>query len=149
MGQCNPCRVFESNPLPNYSKTSIKISKDIDKIMNNIDFNHPFDKTEIYLKESEIEKKYLKIQNLGSGMFSTVYLVKQPKGPKVAMKVIKKNEFKTEEDIRNIITEKELMKILNHRNILKLIETFQTHDKIYLITEYASKGFFMFFVLNK
>ena len=118
------------------------MSKDIEKIMQNIDFNHPFDKTEVYFKESEIEKKYAKMENLGSGMFSTVYLVRRPSGAMVAMKVIKKSEFKTEDQIKKIVTEKELMKVLNHRNILKLIETFQTHDRIYLITEYAAKGGF-------
>ena len=118
------------------------MSKDIAKIMQNIDFNHPFDKTEVYFKESEIEKKYAKMENLGSGMFSTVYLVRRPNGAMVAMKVIKKSEFRTEDQIKKIVTEKELMKVLNHRNILKLIETFQTHDRIYLITEYAAKGGF-------
>ena len=77
---------------------------------------------------------------LGSGLFSKVYLVKLKNKSLMAMKVIKKKDFKTREQIKKIVTEKELMRIMRHRNILMLNNTFQSKDKLYLILEYAAKG---------
>ena len=56
------------------------------------------------------------------------------------MKVIQKKNFRTRQSIEKILVEKEIMKNLKHRNILKLYKTFQTKEEVYLIIEYAEKG---------
>ena len=116
------------------------MSQEIRKILEGVDFDKPFEKTERFLDESKIEKDYVKMKVLGSGLFSKVFLVKTKDKSLMAMKVIKKKDFKTPEQIKKIVTEKELMRILRHRNILLLRNTFQTRDKLYLILEYAAKG---------
>lgn len=140
MGSC--CSIL--NPKKNYQtfpKDSIKMSQEIKKILEGVDFSKPFEKTEQYLNEEQIEKDYVKMKVLGSGLFSKVYLVRTKDKSLMAMKVIKKKDFKTKEQIKKIVTEKELMRILRHRNILLLRNTFQTRDKLYLILEYAAKGY--------
>ena len=124
----------------NFKKDNIKMSDDIRKILSNVNFEDPFKQSDKYLGEKEIEIKYSKIKILGSGLFSKVFLVKTQEGVLLAMKVIKKGDFTSKEQIKKIITEKELMRVLKHRNILQLKNTFQTRDKLYLMLEYASKG---------
>jgi serine/threonine protein kinase len=139
MGTC--CSSIIS-PKSNHTfpKKSIKMSQEIRRILEDVDFDQPFKKTEKILEESEIEQEYVKQKILGTGLFSKVYLVRTKRKELMAMKVIKKKDFKTRDQIKKIITEKELMRILRHRNILLLRNTFQTKDKLYLILEYAAKG---------
>lgn len=139
MGSCYS-KVFSKENHQTFPKESIKMSQDIRRILEGVDFDAPFERTEKYLDEKEIEKDYVKMKVLGSGLFSKVYLVRLKNKSLMAMKVIKKKDFKTREQIKKIVTEKELMRILRHRNILTLKNTFQTREKLYLILEYAAKG---------
>ena len=75
---------------------------------------------------------------LGEGGYGQVYLVRHKKMNLLrAMKVIsvksKTSEKKTDEEI-------ELLKQLDHPNIVKLFEYFSDGDKYYLITEYCKGG---------
>jgi calcium-dependent protein kinase len=75
---------------------------------------------------------------LGVGGYGQVYLVRHKKMNLLrAMKVIpvksKTSGEKTEEEI-------ELLKQLDHPNIVKLFEYFSDNDKYYLITEYCKGG---------
>ena len=75
---------------------------------------------------------------LGEGGYGQVYLVRHKKMNLLrAMKVIpvksKTSEQKTDEEI-------ELLKQLDHPNIVKLFEYFSDNDKYYLITEYCKGG---------
>ena len=75
---------------------------------------------------------------LGEGGYGQVYLVRHKKMNLLrAMKVIsvksKTSEKKTDEEI-------ELLKQLDHPNIVKLFEYFSDDDKYYLITEYCKGG---------
>ena len=84
--------------------------------------------TEIYKPEGQ----------LGEGGYGQVYLVRHKKmGLLRAMKVIPVNsqneEEKTDEEI-------ELLKQLDHPNIVKLFEYFSDKEKYYLITEYCKGG---------
>ena len=139
MGNCCSNLISRENHQT-FPKKSIKMSHEIRRILEGVDFDKPFEKTEKYLDESQIEKNFVKMKVLGSGLFSKVFLVKTKDKSLMAMKVIKKKDFKTRDQIKKIVTEKELMRILRHRNILMLRNTFQTKDKLYLILEYAAKG---------
>ena len=84
--------------------------------------------TEVYKPEGQ----------LGEGGYGQVYLVRHKKmGLLRAMKVIPVNsqneEGKTDEEI-------ELLKQLDHPNIVKLFEYFSDNEKYYLITEYCKGG---------
>lgn len=70
---------------------------------------------------------------LGEGSFGTVYLVmhKQLKVYR-ALKVINKNKKSSS----NPIDELELLKKLDHPNIIKIYEYYESQDKWYIVTEY-------------
>ena len=75
---------------------------------------------------------------LGEGGYGKVYLVRHKKMDQLrAMKIIsvnsKNQDEKTDEEI-------ELLKKLDHPNIVKLFEYFSDDDKYYLITEYCRGG---------
>ena len=90
--------------------------------------------------KNEILKTYKVVGRLGEGCFSKVYLALDQYGMKIALKVIQKNKFSKEEEIEKIIVEKEILKMMDHRGILKLYKTMQTNTKVYLALEYAEYG---------
>ena len=83
--------------------------------------------TDVYKLEGE----------LGEGGYGKVFLVRHKKMKLLrAMKMVSvncNNEGKTEEEI-------ELLRQLDHPNIVKLFEYFSNNDKYYLITEYCKGG---------
>ena len=141
MGNCcqhsDPSNEYDTN----YRRsTRLKMSKEINKILDSMESETKISKIKNKIPKRNFEDNYETIKTLGSGLFSTVYLVKDNKDKRYAMKVIQKKNFRTRDHIQKILIEKEIMKNLNHRNILKLYKTFQTEQNIYFLMEYASKG---------
>ncbi|KAE8615241.1 hypothetical protein XENTR_v10008449 [Xenopus tropicalis] len=60
--------------------------------------------------------------------------------PKVAIKSIRKDKIRDEQDMVHIRREIEIMSSLNHPHIIRIYEVFENKDKIVIIMEYASKG---------
>lgn len=76
---------------------------------------------------------------LGSGAFATVILATENKtGKKYAMKVIEKAKAKGLES--QIIKEITILKRIQHPNIIRLYECFETKEKIYMQMEYVDGG---------
>lgn len=92
------------------------------------------------IEKQEILSSYKMTRKIGKGLFSKVYLAVDEKGAKVALKVIKKKNFLNKENIQKIIIEKEVLKLVEHPNILKLYRTIQTNSKLVFVLEYAAKG---------
>jgi protein-serine/threonine kinase len=90
--------------------------------------------------KTDILKDYRIVRKIGKGLFSKVYLAIDPSGRKVGLKTIQKKNFVAKEGIEKIIIEKEILKLINHRNVLKLYKTMQTTSRIYFVLEYADKG---------
>ena len=90
--------------------------------------------------KAEVLKNHKIVKKIGKGLFSKVYLAVDSSGTKVGIKVISKKNFVAKEAIEKIIIEKEILKLLDHKNILKLYRTLQTNTRIYFILEYADKG---------
>ena len=117
--------------------TSINLADDIKEKLKAITFRQ----NKINFKsKSEILNEYRVIKQLGSGLFSRVYLAENRDGMKVAIKMIKKKNFVTKETIQKILIEKEILKLIDHINVLKLYKTMQTHSRIYFVLELAPKG---------
>lgn len=89
---------------------------------------------------AEVMEGLKTIRELGRGLFSRVFLVGNEKGEQLALKVVKKKDFKTPSTIKKIVIEREILKILDHPNILKLYRTVQSDSRIFYFIEYASKG---------
>ena len=86
----------------------------------------------------EIETIYEKIKKLGEGSFGEVWLVRHKiLGKEFAMKIIQKSP---DSNINQIKNEIEILKQLDHPNILKILDFHLTNDKFYIITDFCSEG---------
>ena len=85
-------------------------------------------------------KKYEILSKLGSGSFGNVYLAKNKyTDEKVALKQIKKSTANLLSD-GEIKDEIEILKTLDHPDIVRIIESFNTKNSYILITEYCEGG---------
>ena len=83
---------------------------------------------------------YLREKALGQGSFGTVYLVKHLQLQRYyAMKVIKKKtKSNTEED--SLMNEINILRKLDHPNILKITDFYNLKNEYNIITEYCQEG---------
>jgi len=85
-------------------------------------------------------KKYEILSKLGSGSFGNVYLARNRfTDEKVALKQIKKSSANLLSD-GQIKDEIEILKNLDHPDIVRIIESFNTKNSYILITEYCEGG---------
>jgi len=91
-------------------------------------------------KEPKLEDKYQLRDLLGTGAFSQVLLAesREKPGHMVAVKCIDKKALKGKED--SLENEINVLRKLNHPNIVKLEETFEDKNKVYLVMELVSGG---------
>ena len=59
---------------------------------------------------------------------------------KVGIKIIKKSTLETNKDIELVKSEIDIMSIINHKNIIKLIDTFENEEYIFIVIEYMKGG---------
>jgi serine/threonine protein kinase len=87
-----------------------------------------------------IKDYYGFVKVLGEGHFGRVLLAKDRRtGEKFAVKVIKKDKS----EVRNatlIQRELEILRLVNHKNIVRLFDLFDTTDKLYFVLEYMRGG---------
>ena len=86
---------------------------------------------------------YKKIKPIGEGTFGEVELVEHKITGKVrAMKIIKKvnNQNPNISNEASILNELNILKKIDHQNIVKIYEYYSDNDNYYLITEYCSGG---------
>lgn len=93
-----------------------------------------------YASEKSIKDYYAFVKTLGKGHFSKVLLAKDRRTrEKFAVKVIKK----TPSDDRATTLmhrELEILRMVNHQNIVRLYDLFDTNDKLYVVLEYLDGG---------
>lgn len=89
---------------------------------------------------SEVDKLYEFKNELGRGAFSIVYLtVHKATGHKYAVKVINKRDLGKDYE-KNLKMEVDILKKVNHPNIIALKELFDTPEKLYLVMELVTGG---------
>ena len=91
---------------------------------------------------------YHKIKLLGKGSFGTVYLVKNKRlNTNFAMKIIEKadNDAKEEENLMNEIN---ILRKLDHPNILKINDFYSTEKEYIIITEFCPEGELFYEIKN-
>lgn len=85
--------------------------------------------------------KYETGKVLGKGTFAKVYCATNTAtGERVAVKVIKKEEVKTEAMMEQIKREISVMRLVRHPNIVELREVLATRTKIFIVMEYVNGG---------
>lgn len=93
-----------------------------------------------------VEQKYNVLSKvLGSGAFSQVLLCTSKRtGKQVAVKVVDKKKFMQFRIVRHteltVESEKEVMETIDHPNVVRLYETFDTSRYCYLVMEYMPGG---------
>ena len=96
----------------------------------------------IFINQSILDPEtvYSKEKILGHGSYGTVYLVKHKQLSKYfAMKTIKKNPNKKKE-LEILNNEIKILKSLDHPNILKINDFYETNTEYNLITEFCQEG---------
>ncbi len=99
---------------------------------------------------SDSEKEYKKVKFLGEGSFATVYEVKNRfTGATCAMKIIKKKFSCSTEEEREILNEINILRTMDHPNILKIFEFYSNEREYSLVTELCSMGELFDEIVNK
>lgn len=94
---------------------------------------------------------YITGKSLGRGSFGDVRLATHMiSGERVAMKILEKSKISCEDDFKRVVREIQVLKMLNHPNIVKLMEVIDTPRHIYLVTQFVPNGeLFNYVVKNR
>lgn len=87
-----------------------------------------------------LKHRYEFLETLGKGTYGKVKKAKERSGRPVAIKSIRKEKIKDEQDLIHIRREIEIMSTLCHPHIITIYEVFENKDKIVIVMEYASRG---------
>jgi len=84
---------------------------------------------------------YILGKSIGKGTFGKVKLgVHNFSNEKVAVKILEKARIKGIADIQRVHREIGILKVVNHKHVIKLYEILESPRELYLITEYAEGG---------
>jgi len=125
--------------------------------------NHQIENKKDSFKEIKIERglfvqefsvnpleKYEIISILGEGSYGKVFNVKvKDSNIYRAMKVIKKNRQYNKEEEEKILNEIQILKKLDHPNILKVFEFYNTKSYFYIISELCTGGELFDFIIKQ
>ncbi|XP_003823000.3 NUAK family SNF1-like kinase 2 [Pan paniscus] len=87
-----------------------------------------------------LRHRYEFLETLGKGTYGKVKKARESSGRLVAIKSIRKDKIKDEQDLMHIRREIEIMSSLNHPHIIAIHEVFENSSKIVIVMEYASRG---------
>ena len=107
--------------------------------------------TEAFSEKENPIGDYLLNEELGSGGFAKVVQgIHIPTGEKVAVKIMDKAQIFSEPlNLNRIRREIAILKIVRHKNIIKLYELMETPHKIYLVMEYCNGGELFDYIVSK
>merc|ERR1711907_554930 len=78
---------------------------------------------------------------LGEGQFGKVKeAVDLETGLRCAVKIIKKAAIKSGKDVETVKKEVQFMRMLDHPHVLKMYDTLEDSEKLYLVLELANNG---------
>ena len=134
--------------LPKYSLISKQTTNDEDAVLTvvksqTIQTQDYFDgKIDVkdYIQKADTDslENYEKIKRIGKGSYSSVYKVKNKNTNLIrAMKIIPKNFQK---DNKEILREINILKNLDHPNVMKIYEFLEDEHNYYLIQEFCDEG---------
>ena len=92
-------------------------------------------------KKQKVTDQYKILTKLGAGAFGSVYKVLDNSSKMIrAMKIIKRENLKYQDDDQLFLKEIEILKNIDHPNIIKIYEYYMDSQQFYVITEYISGG---------
>ena len=85
---------------------------------------------------------YIELSDIGEGAYGAVKKVCLKNDPDTirAMKIIPKENIIEKEDGTKLVDEIEILKNLEHPNIMKIYECFNDKDNVYIISEFCDQG---------
>ena len=84
---------------------------------------------------------YKKLNSLGEGSFSSVYRVQNKYTDVIcAMKIINKSSSCSPEDEKDILNEINILRLMDHPNILKIFEFYSNEQSYSIVTELCPGG---------
>ncbi|KAJ2994948.1 Map microtubule affinity-regulating kinase [Globomyces sp. JEL0801] len=109
-------------------------------------------------KNTSIIGNYELLQTIGEGSFAKVKIaIHTPTNhkviyclshSKVAIKVIDKSKLPDEYSLKNVHREAQILRILDHPNIIKLFEVMETKKNLFLVLELANGGELLEYIVN-
>ena len=100
--------------------------------------------------KSDPDKEFRKLKFLGKGSFGAVYQVRNKyTGAICAMKIIKKTSSCSIEEEQEIKNEINILRTMDHPNILKIFEFYSNQKEYSIITELCSMGELFDQIINK
>jgi len=92
-------------------------------------------------KNKELLSEYNIIKIIGKGSFSIVKLGENKlTKEKVAIKIMQKNKIINQDDLIRIDREMQMLKSLNHENVIKIYKILEDSKRFYIIMEYCENG---------
>ena len=84
----------------------------------------------------------MELSNIGEGSYGIVKKVCLKNDPDTvrAMKIIPKENIIENEDGKKFLDEIEILKNLEHPNIMKIFECFNDKENVYIVSEYCDQG---------
>jgi len=119
-----------------------KVEPELPKMSGDVEI--PEEKRKVSLADFDL----LKV--LGRGSFGKVMLVrKKDNGEIFAMKVLKKEAIIARNQVQHTKTERNILQIIDHPNIVHLNYAFQNEGKLYLVLTYLNGGELFFHLKNE
>ena len=141
MGICETKNNNQNNPAINQNvANNVEKSKYFNTNTTNANPNALILNNDVIVSDTKQnpEEIYIKESKMGEGSFGEVWKVRHKiLGKEFAMKIIEKSPYSNTKQIENEI---EILKQLDHPNILKILEFHLTKDKFYIITDYCPEG---------
>lgn len=104
--------------------------------------------------QDPLKDRYEFIRTIGRGSFGKVIMGKDVKdhGKLVAIKILKKAEILRHDEVEHVQTEFRVLSLIKrYKNpfCIGLLDTFQTDDRVYFVSEFVSGGDMMFHIQNR
>ncbi len=137
------CQTIKNKYLTQQTSTTIR---DVDTKTSNKIINKENDiiiKSNLFVNKIDglPSENYIFLKKLGEGSYGVVWKVKHLlTSHNRAMKRIVKNPRAKKDTEQNIINEIEILRKMDHPNIVKIFEFYNTVEGYYLITEFCEKG---------
>lgn len=130
----NNILIKKENELSN-ELINIKINNDINKKQEKLSSNstsHTSVEKRLSIRDFEF------ILELGRGAYAKVVLAKYIKNnKKIAIKILDQHFINKLNKSHEVFIEREILRMTDHPNIIKLLSTFHDREKLYFVLEYA------------